>query len=237
MSQPFRSGHGFYRPSVCEGITLELREDHIALRSPEVVLALSSAVYGGGFVYADSFINWKVPLTYNCSDPVKDLSFIMEQQGYSLNSSVGLITAANLTHASIMETDGDRFSILCCTTAGTTNAARAGLRRSFFPAYEAGTINTFLFIDGRMTSSAMVNAVITATEAKTAALQDLGIMETMHGRLATGTTTDSIVIALSQSNRYDELHAYAGTATTIGDGISRMVYETVHESVRTQNEG
>ncbi|MFC5648519.1 adenosylcobinamide amidohydrolase [Paenibacillus solisilvae] len=227
MTQPFRSGSGAYQSSVCPGVSIRLEEDHIVMQSIEPVTVLSKA---------DSFVNWKVPLSYNCSDPVLDLGKMVERWGYSRASSIGLITAAKLSHASIMEANGDCFTMLCCTTAGTRNAARAGLNRPLFPAYSAGTINSFLFIDGRMTQSAMVNAVISATEAKTAALQDLGIMDSLHGLAATGTTTDSVVIAVSQSEHYNALHAYAGAATTIGDAICKLVYESVFESVRTQND-
>lgn len=236
MAQPFRTGGSEFHSSVCRGVSIRLEKDHIIMQSEETVNVLSSAVYGGGPAHANSFVNWKVPLSYYCSDPVQDLGKMLERWGYSPASSVGLITAAQLTHASIIEADGDCFSILCCTTAGTGNAARAGLPRPLYAAYSIGTINSFLFIDGRMTPSAMVNAVIAATEAKTAALQDLGIMDPLHGREATGTTTDSVVIAVSQTTRYNEVHAYAGASTTIGDAICKLVYETVYESVRTQKE-
>jgi adenosylcobinamide hydrolase len=236
MTQPFRTGSGVFHSYFCGGLSVRLEEDHIIMQSEEPANVLSSAVYGGGLGHARSFVNWKVPLSYNGSDPAQDLGKRLNHWGYSPEWSVGLITAAKLTHASIIETDGDCFSILCCTTAGTGNAARAGLSRPVYPAYSVGTINSFLFIDGRMTPSAMVNAVIAATEAKTAALQDLGIMDPLHGREATGTTTDSVVIAVSQSVRYNELHHYAGAATTIGDSICKLVYESVHESVRTQKE-
>ena len=81
-----------------------------------------------------------------------------------------------------------------------------------------------------MTAAAMVNAVITATEAKAAALQDLGIVDPLHNAAATGTTTDAIVIAVSQSDRYGVRHAYAGSATTIGSAIGKAVYDTVYEA-------
>lgn len=82
----------------------------------------------------------------------------------------------------------------------------------------------------------MVNAIITATEAKTAALQQLGIIEQANGQAATGTTTDAIVIGVSQAASWNALHAYAGVATTIGCAIGEAVYDTVLEATRTQHE-
>jgi adenosylcobinamide amidohydrolase len=79
----------------------------------------------------------------------------------------------------------------------------------------------------------MVNGIITATEAKAAALQDLGIRDE-DGDLATGTTTDAIVLGVSQSQQYPRPHLFAGAATTIGNGIGRLVYDAVYTAVSTQ---
>ncbi|MCK9918341.1 adenosylcobinamide amidohydrolase, partial [Microbacteriaceae bacterium K1510] len=130
------------------------------------------------------------------------------------------------------EVNGDAFRMICCTTAGTSNSARAGHVSKTFSAYQCGTINTFLLIDGRTLPAAMVNALITATEAKAAALQDLHL-RARDGGTATGTTSDSFVLAVSQQS-FSEVHAFAGTATTIGDAAARLVYQTVYEAVSTQ---
>jgi adenosylcobinamide amidohydrolase len=88
-----------------------------------------------------------------------------------------------------------------------------------------------LGIDGRLTPAAMVNAVQTAVEAKAAALADLGITDPENGLIATGTTTDAIVLAVSQSGRYNAEHVYAGTATDLGGAIGRLVYSAVTGSL------
>lgn len=236
MTQPFRRGSLLYESSIWPGLKVQYIEDRIVARLEQPLQTLSSAVYGGGFGTADGFVNWKVPLHYNCSDPVGDVGRMLEQWDLSASATVGLLTAAKLTHASITESEGDCFNVFCMATSGTGNAARSGMSRDVFPAYSPGTINIILFIDGGMTPSAMVNAVITATEAKTAALLDIGIKDHANGRCATGTTTDAIVIGVSQSERYGALHEYAGAATTIGNMIGRVVYETVYESTSTQAE-
>ncbi|WP_028610930.1 adenosylcobinamide amidohydrolase [Paenibacillus harenae] len=236
MTQPFRGGGSGFHSGIWAGVSLRLLEDRIEASSPEMLYTLSSAVHPGGFSYANRIVNWKVPLSYQCDDPVRDLKRKCGEWGCDYRQTAGLITAAKLTHASIMERAGDRFKLVGCVTAGTRNAARAGMPRDTFPAYTPGTINTILLIDGRLTESAMVNAVITATEAKTAALQDLGIAEKANGKSATGTTTDAIVIGVSQHSRWDAVHAYAGAATTVGNAIAETVYAAVHEAVRTQQE-
>lgn len=235
MTQPFRGRTNVQSPLWPE-LSLLLQEDRIELRLPRAFQTLSSAVLQGGFGHADGFVNWKVPLDYRCGDPVTDLKRHCGLWGFDPGRTVGFMTAAKLTHASVTETDGDCFKLFCCTTAGTKNAARAGLPRTTYSAYAPGTINTIILIEGSMTEAAMVNAVITATEANAAALAELGIRELANGETATGTTTDAIAIGVSQDAGCGAVHAYAGAATTIGCAIGEAVYATVLESVRTQHE-
>ncbi|MEK3882276.1 adenosylcobinamide amidohydrolase [Paenibacillus sp. PL2-23] len=235
MTQPFRR-QSVYHSSLWPELSLLLRENRIELRLPRAWHMLSSAILPGGFSYADAIVNWKVPLNYRCGDPVTDLIQQCAEWGFPSETTIGFMTAAKLTHASVMESEGDGFKLLCCATAGTRNAARAGLPRETYSAYSPGTINIVLLIDGRLTEAAMVNAVITATEAKAAALADLGIREHGNGQPATGTTTDALAIGVSQDASRGPAHAYAGVATTIGCAIGEAVYAAVRESVRTQHE-
>ncbi|KAI7257737.1 hypothetical protein KC345_g10718 [Hortaea werneckii] len=157
----------------------------------------------------------------------------LQEWGYPLEGCAGLMTAVPLEHAAVAEEDTGSAGIFCCVTAAAGNAARAGSQRSVLAAYRPGTINIMLGIDGWLSPSAMVNAVMTATEAKAAALSDLGIVDAENGLIATGTTTDAIVLAVSGSRRYAAEHVYAGTATDLGGAIGRLVYSAVTESLRS----
>ncbi|SFI51311.1 Adenosylcobinamide amidohydrolase [Paenibacillus sp. UNC496MF] len=236
MTQPFRTGSKTFASTICPGMAMSLAADRLVIETEKPFYVLSSAVYGGGYGTADRFVNREVPLDYDCSDPARDYERMLALWGYSPETTIGFLTAAKLTHASVAETAGEAFGLLCCATAGTGNAARAGRARETFPAYAPGTINLFVLVDGSMTASAMVNAVITATEAKSAALHDCGILDQKHGLPATGTTTDAIAIGASQTGRHGRTHRYAGAATALGDAIGRLVYGTVEEAVRTQGE-
>jgi len=68
-----------------------------------------------------------------------------------------------------------------------------------------GTINTILLIDGNLTESCMVDAVKTATEAKSAALREIDIRSHFSDELATGTITDSIIVACTYRGRSNML--------------------------------
>ncbi|MUT67031.1 adenosylcobinamide amidohydrolase [Paenibacillus sp. NEAU-GSW1] len=236
MVQPFRSRTA-YHSELWKGVKIELADgERIVVSCPAPLRTLSSAVHLGGFAAANHIVNWKVPLSYKGADPGADAEVQLAKWGLNAVETVCLLTAAKLTHASVAEEDGDCFKLVCCTTSGTSNGARAGMSRKSFSAYAPGTINTVLLIDGHMSDSAMVNAVIQASEAKAAALQDLGIADAENGSIATGTTTDAIVVGVSGRGYNGAVHAYAGAATTIGNAIGRLVYETVYEASRTQLE-
>lgn len=221
-----------FHSAVWEGLVIRCRGDHLSIEPPVCLDALSNAVYGGGRTPARRIVNWQVPRDYGGLDPRKDLEERMDVWGYPREEAVGLQTAAVIGGASVQEEAGDGYRLSVCVTSGTGNAARAGVGRETYPAYSAGTINTVILIDARLTFPAMLNALITATEAKAAALQDSGILDPASGRSATGTTTDAVVIAVSQAASAGPVHPYAGTATTIGDAIGRLVYTAIHEATR-----
>ncbi|MDG0874142.1 adenosylcobinamide amidohydrolase [Paenibacillus thiaminolyticus] len=239
MMQPCREGIRSYASEVMSGVSVCWGSETMTVELPERTPVWSSAVWNGGSKLASRIMNRMVRTGFDCSDPVAYMQEICLRQGYAPATTVGLMTAAKVTHASVMEEEGDGFSLLCVTTAGTGNAARAGMPRQVYSAYEPlkpGTINTIIVLDGKLAEAAVWNAVITATEAKCAALDDLRVIDKETDRVATGTTTDAVAIAIADSGRYEAVHRYAGTATTLGAAVGRLVYGTVAEAVRTQRE-
>ncbi|MGG4344323.1 adenosylcobinamide amidohydrolase [Paenibacillus lautus] len=242
MAVPFLKGNNhLYRSNTWPGVVVslesELKQPHIRISLPEQAASISSAISGGGFVSLDHIVNRYVDKHYDCSDPVNDMSNFMAVHDYPAESTAGLMTAVKLKYASIREERSEQASILCCTTAGVGNAACAGSSRTTFAAYQPGTINIMLLIDGMMTPACMVNAMLTATEAKAAALHDLGVKDHETGAVATGTTTDAMVLGVSGNTAYGVNHHYAGTATDLGGMIGRLVYESVTESIVSEREG
>jgi adenosylcobinamide amidohydrolase len=74
----------------------------------------------------------------------------------------------------------------------------------------------------------MVNAIIPVTEAKTAALQELN-KRTTDGDPATGTSTDSVVIATTNRGN---LFKYAGSVSLPGWLIARAVREAMSKALK-----
>lgn len=222
-----------YNSQVWPGLVLTHKEQHLLMELPEDATSLSSAVYGGGMGYLRYIVNQYVDKNYDCSDPVRDMEQKLGEWGYPLDKSAGLMTAVPLQHAAIGELDIGSAGIVCCVTAGAGNAARAGVERPVLQVYRPGTINILLGINGLLNHAAMVNTIITAVEAKAAALADLGITDAANGLIATGTTTDAIILAVSQNRSYHAEHVYAGTATDLGGAIGKLVHAALTASLNS----
>lgn len=170
---------------------------------------LSSAVYNGGYKNAKTIINLNVPKNFN-DDPEKVFKRFISENNFG--SVVGMMTAASMKNGRVVE----KKDVTCIATAGLI-----------------GTINIILLIRKDLIESAMVNAVICATEAKTAALFDLGLRNGENdcdGDIMTGTPTDSIVIACYGSEKV----IYSGPITDIGSQIYEAVRKCVKDAMKAQ---
>ncbi|WP_018132203.1 adenosylcobinamide amidohydrolase [Effusibacillus pohliae] len=144
--------------------------------------------------------------------------------------------------------------VAAVVTAGISNAWRAGVWPSYLqetapavadahrtgkitrtPApYRPGTINIIVLVEGQLSDAALVNAVMTVTEAKTAIFYERDIRCPASGRMATGTTTDAVVVAMT--GRGEEL-PYAGPGTVVGALMARAVSRALNVALdsREQN--
>lgn len=210
------------------GLHLYEKNEVLILKSDKRLLTLNSSILGGGFYTPYYVINQQVIKNYSGEDPAEDLRKGIEELGLNPDECVGMMTAALVKDAAIEYEMGSHISVLAIATAGTSNAMAAGGTPPPFAFGGVGTINIIILIDGNLTQGGMVNAVITATEAKTMALQDLQIKDVFTGEPASGTSTDAVVVAVT---RKGESLPYAGTATEVGGMIGRTVRKAVTEAM------
>jgi len=151
---------------------------------------------------------------------------------------VGLMTAASMDSLRLVQATEQGVEIFVLVTAGLSNARRAGdyaeYREIGTPPNLAGTINIICLTTAVLTPAAMVEAVITATEAKSAALQNLGIQSPASQAPATGTGTDAVAIAGGHGSISVE---YCGKHVIFGEILANLVIAAVTSSIkRSQNE-
>lgn len=133
---------------------------------------------------------------------------------------------------------GDMWVTAFATAGVETNAMRAGHDRA--QVYEVdgkfervGTINVILVTNASLTEAAMARAIITATEAKCAALQDLGVKSSYSPDVtATGTGTDNVMIASGNGIRV----TYTGGHSKAGELIGLTVYRSVMDALLKHRE-
>jgi adenosylcobinamide hydrolase len=210
------------------GLTATLTPEALVLSSQQPLLCLSSAVVGGGLTETRTVINRHVDKNYLHPDPVGDLRTFAATLDID-EPFVGLMTAVYLDRVQSVTLHEANLTVAAIVTAGLSNPTAAGLSQ---PAVlTPGTINMILLVDAQLSPAAMVNAIITATEAKTDLLLQQRI-PTPDGAAATGTSTDSVVVACAGTG--NQL-PYAGPATTVGWLIGRCVRRSLAAALENRD--
>jgi adenosylcobinamide amidohydrolase len=174
----------------------------LAVLSDIDLITVSSAIYNGGFKKVKAILNVQAP--EECSDrklhedPQKVVVDSAKKLGLTENF-VGMITAAAVDKFTLVsKKDGDLAVNVVATAVdpeGETCSHAETAGETITVEEMTGTINIIVAIDGNPTESCLVSTVITATEAKTAALWELDVRSRYSGDVATGTVTDAIIVA------------------------------------------
>jgi adenosylcobinamide amidohydrolase len=181
-------------------------------RLPARSRAIASAPHGGGVGARRWVVNAQVPPSYGRRDPDHHLGKLGVSLGLP-GRGVGMLTAADVRgvqHAS----DG---GVHAAVTVGLGHPTRAAAPDAARPASLVGTINAVVWVPEALSDAALVNAVATATEAKSQALWDMGLD-------ATGTATDAVCIACPDDG---PRHAFGGPRSIWGARLARAVHAAV----------
>ena len=152
------------------------------------------------------------------------------------NYSTGLITLAEMKNTSIVSKKFKNIEVTALVTAGVrTNASRAGDPSSYWEDngnFHFGTINIILLANVFLDESALTEALMTATEAKAVALNNLRIPSQYSNGYATGTGTDGVAIFSNTDS--DNRLTNAGKHSKLGELIGNAVIEAIPKSIRKQ---
>ncbi|MEZ7006521.1 adenosylcobinamide amidohydrolase [Streptomyces sp. AD55] len=176
----------------------------------------SSAVLGGGLAERAWVLNAQVAHGYRRTDPAAHLARLARDAGVS-GRGVGLMTAADI-RAPGRGHDGGAEAL---ATAGVAVRGWAAVPHESPVAVPApGTINIVAAVPVALGDAALVNAVITATEAKVQALLDAGLD-------CSGTPTDAVCVAARTPRPGAQVHAFAGPRSEWGARLARAVHRAV----------
>lgn len=205
---------------------------------------LSTSLYNGG--YHDDYV-----AVYNydakrgagmacemlADTYVEHMKLISQRLGLEPESVSGMGTAASMENVAMVTQSFKDLTVTAIVTGGIeVNGGRVGDPADFYRPIEKpdkfGTINIMLYIDCDLPPGTIARALVTCTEAKTAAIQELMEGSKYSNGLATGSGTDTtIIVANSESQLYLE---GAGKHSKLGELIGRAVKQAVKDALEKQ---
>lgn len=203
---------------------------------------LSSSLVNGGYRRdLQAVLNHRAPDDATCMTAdcyIKNMRKLSCSLGYDPDRVSAMGTGVPMKNAVVKSERYRDLTVTAIATAGAqSNPGRAGDPAPFYAAAEKlpkpGTINLIVHLDATLPPGVLTRALVTATEAKTAALQELAVGSNYSHGLATGTGTDQIIaVANPEASCFVE---DTGKHSKAGELIGRTVKAAVKEALYLQN--
>ncbi|MEV0587940.1 adenosylcobinamide amidohydrolase [Nonomuraea sp. NPDC050310] len=177
--------------------------------------AISSAMLGGGIGPVSWVLNAQVIAGYSRMDPVEHLRSLGPAEG----PGVGMMTAAHVPAFVEAEDEGVTAVATVGLRVPTWAAAPPGAADPELRPMRVGTINIVAVLPVAMTDAALVNAVMTVTEAKSQALAETGFA-------GTGTASDAVCVVVPSAG---EEELFGGPRSVWGARLARAVHRAVRQ--------
>ncbi len=216
---------------------------------PNPLLAASSSIVGGGIGLVSWVLNMTVESVYSRMDPAEHLVEVAGRLGLT-DRGAALMTAVDVTKwcaascegVTAWATVGVRDPVWAAnrhiqpmphsTLPSPPQSALTGTSQITLP----GTINLIAKIPVCLTEAALINAIITITEAKVQALLD-------HGIDGTGTASDAVCVlcplpspspSAPTSRDGAEVEVFGGPRSIWGARLAQAAYNVVSEGIIRQ---
>jgi iron complex transport system ATP-binding protein len=207
-----------------QGVSVEVDTEGVAVTAATPLVAVSSALVGGGHAVVDAILNVHVPKGFHCAGATTAIAEFARRRGVR-GRYVGLLTAALTEQAEVVTARHGTLTVLAIVTVGLSNRITAAVSP---PAHAAaGTINTIVVVDADAAPSALVNAAMTVTEVKTLTLVEAGV-KGADGRFATGTSTDAIAVAATGRGRRE---LFGGPISDLGWVVAQAATTALRRGV------
>ncbi|OLC15636.1 MAG: hypothetical protein AUH29_07175 [Candidatus Rokubacteria bacterium 13_1_40CM_69_27] len=208
-----------------DGVELEIDREAVVVQARRPLHVVASAPLGGGVGEARAIVNVHVAKSFRCEETERVLADFVRRRDIA-SPYVGLLTAAWTEKAEVATATADGLTAVALVTVGLSNAIGAG--RGAAAVWTPSTINTIVLVDAAPGPAALVNLVITATEAKTLALAEAQV-RAADGGLASGTSTDAVVVAATGHGRDCR---FGGPASGLGAVAARAVKSALEAGIR-----
>ncbi len=146
-----------------------------------------------------------------------------------INFCTALLTSADLQRCQYAKVEAEGIIVEVLATGGyEATAHRPGDGHQYVEKdhsfYGHGTVNLLVFTNRALTDGAMTKALITITEAKSAAFADAQIKSVLSGNPATGTATDGVILTIDTNQ---EILSDAGSFSLFGDLLGKAVRQAL----------
>lgn len=178
---------------------------------------VSSGALGGGLADRSWVVNAEVTLDYGRPDPAAHLGEIAGELGLPPGTGTGLMTAAEVLRVVTAADAGAG----CAATVGVSTPTWAAAPDGSWSRWAPGTVNLVCLVPAPLSDAALVNAVVSVTEAKTQALLDAGVP-------GTGTASDAVVVCCPIGGT----EAYGGPRSVWGARLARAVHAAVADGTK-----
>jgi ABC-type Fe3+-hydroxamate transport system substrate-binding protein/adenosylcobinamide amidohydrolase len=204
----------------------------VDFKRPQRVVSTVSGERGGIETVGNSYSPPQLWSVYHKIGFGESMEYLFEVLKLDGNSADIMVTGADMDNA-VVETAAFRdMKATAIVTGGVdSNALRTSKDTGAW--YEPGTINIMVMTNHRLSEQAATRAIVTATEAKTAALWDMDIRSAQRRAFypATGTGTDTVIIVAGEGVTLDG----SGGHTKMGELIADTVYRGVQKAILRQN--
>jgi iron complex transport system ATP-binding protein len=207
------------------GVVVAVDSEAVVVSAAAPLQVVSSATVGGGVGAARSIVNVHVPRDFGHDSLGAQLAALVRRRGLPA-PYVGLATSALTEKVRIASETSRGVTAVAAVTVGLGNPVTAGVSSIAAPA--PSTINTIVVVDAAPETAALINAIITATEVKASVLAARGLRG-VEGALATGTSTDAVVLAATGRGRACR---FGGPISDLGWVIARAVRRAMDDGVR-----
>lgn len=221
-------------------------DKRIVIRFAQPRKVLSTSILNGGYredlqavFNYDCYTGHEADCNLRASTYEEHMRLETQDLGFNPDTVTGMETAAQMENVAIKTIQYDSLTVTAIVTGGVeVNGGRVGDPATYFQPIDKtmlpkpGTINIILVIDADLPPGILTRALVTCTEAKTAALQELMAGSNYSHGLATGSGTDqTIVIANPATDLYLES---AGKHSKLGELIGCTVKQAVKEALLKQ---
>lgn len=201
--------------------------------------AISTSPFNGGLHHVMAVRNQQLTFFVNNESelPGGSTSDYLAKECVQLDLPIhfctALLTTASMNqHAYVCQSE-DSIIIEVIATAGVEKTAhRAGDGYTYYEKdgvfHAGGTINLLVFTNCALTDGALTKSLLTITEAKTVALQSIGITSVLSNQPATGTSTDGVIMTIDPNG---ELLTDTGTFSQFGDTLAKAVRSAIEKAL------